>query len=177
MSMEPISFELIRKIEREELQSAKLTKLPEGFYEKVKEYLELKKSLEKEGRKIATEVRNVEKLIKTIFSKREKKIVDAALKFFDSNVIPENMTEEEREFFDKIVRLVEERRNKTLSKILLGERKVKKLIVFEEDVPQFVGVDEKIYGPFKKGDIASLPEENMKLLIEQGLARELEVKE
>lgn len=177
MNMEPISFELIRKIEREELQSAKLTKLPEDFYEKVREYIELKKSFEKEGRKVATEVRNIERLIKTIFAKREKKIVDAALKFFDSNVVPENMTKEEKEFFDKIVKLLEERREKTISKILSRERKIKKLIVFEEDVPQFVGADEKIYGPFKKGDIASLPEENMKILIEQGVARELEVKE
>jgi DNA replication factor GINS len=171
---EPISFEVIRKIEREETSSPTLTKLPENFYQKVMDYIKLKKRAEKEGRKVVTEIRNIERLVKAIFMKRERKIVDSALKFFDSNIVPENMTPEEKKFFNQIVEILKGRRDGILRKILIGREKVK-LIIFREDVPEFVGSDEKTYGPFKKGDIAKLPEEEMKVLVEQGLAEEFEI--
>ena len=50
------------------------------------------------------------------------------------------------------------------------------LIVFKEDVPAFMGVDLKQYGPFKKGDIAKIPEQNMKVLIDRGVVEEFKVK-
>ena len=49
------------------------------------------------------------------------------------------------------------------------------MIVFNEDTPAFMGAYEKTYGPFKKGDIAKLPEENIRVLIEQGMAKEFTV--
>lgn len=172
---EPISYEIIRKIEREEMRDPKLTKLPENFYDKVMEYIESKKEAQRKGRKIVTELRNVERLIKTIFLKRERKIVNAALKFFDGNIVPENMSEEEKEFFENILEILKERRKKVLKKILEGERERVELIIFKEDVPEFVGIDEKVYGPFKKGDIAKLPEEIAKLLLEQKIVEKFEV--
>ena len=42
---ETISFEFIRKIQRAEQRNAKLTKIPENFYDAVFEYLETKKNL------------------------------------------------------------------------------------------------------------------------------------
>jgi len=172
---EPISYEMIRKIEREEMSNPKLAKLPENFYENVMEYIRVKRKAEREGRKIVTELRNVERLVRAIFLKREKKIVDAALKFFDGNIVPENMSEEEKKFFENILTLLKERREKILKKILEGKTEKVKLVIFKENVPEFVGTDEKTYGPFKKGDVAKLPEEIMKLLIEQGVAEEFEV--
>ena len=172
---EPISYEMIRKIEREEMSNPKLAKLPENFYENVMEYIRVKRKAEREGRKIVTELRNVERLVRAIFLKREKKIVDAALKFFDGNIVPENMSEEEKKFFENILTLLKERREKILKKILEGKTEKVKLVIFKENVPEFVGTDEKTYGPFKKGDVAKLPEKIMKLLIEQGVAEEFEV--
>jgi DNA replication initiation complex subunit (GINS family) len=49
------------------------------------------------------------------------------------------------------------------------------MVVFKEAVPEFLGADLKTYGPFEKGDIAKLPEENAKILIEKGLAEEFKV--
>ena len=40
---EMITFELIRRIQREEQKSAKPTKLPDNFFESVKNYLDYKK--------------------------------------------------------------------------------------------------------------------------------------
>ena len=49
------------------------------------------------------------------------------------------------------------------------------LIVFKEDVPSFMGADMRQYGPFKKGDIAKVPDENMKVLLERGIVEEFKV--
>ena len=49
------------------------------------------------------------------------------------------------------------------------------MLVFKEDVPEFLGVDLRKYGPFKKGDIAKIPEENAKILIESGKAEVMEI--
>jgi len=38
-----------------------------------------------------------------------------------------------------------------------------------------MGVDLKSYGPFKVEDVASLPAENAKVLVKQGLAVQVEV--
>ncbi|MEM2638612.1 MAG: hypothetical protein QW113_01175, partial [Candidatus Bathyarchaeia archaeon] len=44
-----------------------------------------------------------------------------------------------------------------------------------KEIPQIVGVDMKIYGPFKPEDIATLPEENARALIKQGAAIEINI--
>jgi DNA replication initiation complex subunit (GINS family) len=42
-------------------------------------------------------------------------------------------------------------------------------------VPAIIGSDMKTYGPFEAEDIASLPAENAKILVKQGLAEKVEV--
>lgn len=49
------------------------------------------------------------------------------------------------------------------------------LIVFKEDVPSFMGADMRQYGPFKKGDIAKVPDENTRILLERGIVEEFKV--
>ena len=49
------------------------------------------------------------------------------------------------------------------------------VVRFLKDVPSIVGVDLKTYGPFKSEDVASLPIENARVLIRQGLAVEVEL--
>ena len=46
---------------------------------------------------------------------------------------------------------------------------------FSKNVPSVIGVDMKTYGPFAVEDIASLPIENAKILVKQGLAVLVEV--
>jgi DNA replication factor GINS len=46
---------------------------------------------------------------------------------------------------------------------------------FSKDVPAIVGADMKAYGPFKTEDVASLPVENAKILVKQGLAEKIVV--
>lgn len=50
------------------------------------------------------------------------------------------------------------------------------VVRFLDNVPEIVGVDLKIYGPYKKEDVGSLPNQNARALIKQGLAKEIDVK-
>ena len=164
---ETITFELIRRIQREEQSSPKLTKLPKQFYENVRAYLEQKRKIT--NRKVALEVKNVERLVEDIFNRRERKIFNLALITVRTAIPPENLTDEEKAFFNKLIAILKDRRESLLKQLLsesdTGTEQQATLIVFKEDVPEFVGADMRSYGPFKKGDIARLPEENMLSLI------------
>jgi len=171
---ETITFELIRKIQREEARIPKLTKLPEGFYENVKTYLEHKRSVT--NRKVALETKNIERLVEDVFNRRERKILNLAIIAARTNIPPENLTAEEREFFDQVVFVVKDRRGKLLDPLLMKEPAEQTgLVIFKEDVPAFVGADMKNYGPFNKGDIAKLPEENKRVLLNQSVAEEFKI--
>jgi DNA replication factor GINS len=47
---------------------------------------------------------------------------------------------------------------------------------FLHDIPEIVGTDLRIYGPYKKEDVGSLPNLNAMALIKQGAAKEIEVR-
>ncbi len=49
------------------------------------------------------------------------------------------------------------------------------MIRFLEDVESFVGLDNNVYGPFKKTDVTFLPQENAKALIAKLVARLVEI--
>jgi DNA replication factor GINS len=50
------------------------------------------------------------------------------------------------------------------------------VIRFLQDIPEIVGIDLMIYGPFKKEDVASVPSTNATALIGQGAAKIIEFK-
>jgi DNA replication initiation complex subunit (GINS family) len=56
---------------------------------------------------------------------------------------------------------------------VVGKRK--SVLRFVQSVPGIIGADMKPYGPFKPEDVASVPVENAKILVKQGLAVEVEV--
>ncbi|MEM5766542.1 MAG: hypothetical protein QW423_02840 [Candidatus Aenigmatarchaeota archaeon] len=178
---ETITFELIRKIQREEERSPKLSKLPDNFYQNVRNYLQQKRNiLEKmEDRKSSIEIKNIERLVEDIFNRRERKIITQAINSARVDLAVENLTDEEKEFLENVKDLIKKRREKILKELL--EKKEEKetviMVVFKEAVPEFVGADMKTYGPFEKGDMAKLPEENARLLVEKGLVEEFKVSE
>lgn len=168
--METITFELIRKIQREERDSPQLTKLPENFFEKVSAYLEQKRKMEKEDRKVSLEVKNIERLVENIFDIRERKILNQAIITVRTRIPPQNMNEEEEKFFEEIVKILKERREKFFESL---KKERKKKIRFKEDIVEFVGIDGKTYGPFKKGEEAEIPVENFEVLVKRGLVEEV----
>jgi len=167
-----LTDETIRRIFEDERNSAGLTKLPEDFFEQVREYLEKKRKMSRdETDQWAMEA--VKRRLKTIFERRERKILNAAHGFIDSGVVPENMAAEERNFFEKIVECINGFQKGREEKL---ERQAEKLVMVTllDDVAKFVGINMKNYGPFKKGDITTLPEPNADLLIKKSLAEKIE---
>ncbi len=164
-----ITFRYIREIHLEEKNSQKLAKIPENFYELVKDYLEKK---EQEGN--LSEIKNVKIMVEEIFNRRERKIINFAIISARTGFVPENMTEEEKMFFEKLVEVIKSRRSSILEKLTQDKKSDDNLVIFKEDVPSFIGADGEEYGPFSKGDIAKLPKENAELLVKQGYAEWLE---
>ncbi len=167
-----LTYETLRKIVQEERASNSLTRLPEDFFEAVKVYLE-KKAKISESKDDVWELESARRTLQDLLEIRDRKIVTAALYFERSGVVPDNITPEEKEFFDAFVKNIKE--FKTMRKnILEGKPEKKELVAVLDDVPRFVGVNMKEYGPFRKGDVVTLPEENAKLLLEKKQARKIE---
>lgn len=173
MSEETITFELIRKIQLDEQKSPTLTRLPTNFFHATSNYLEQKKKIIIDDRKETLELRSIERLVEDIFNRRERKILNVAIINARSGLPPENLSEEEKPFYNSVVSIIRNRRNEQLKNLLSGKSEVSTFVTFKEDTPQFVGIDEQSYGPFKKGDTAKLPEENMKTLLERGIVEQL----
>lgn len=169
MPEETITFELIRKIQIEEQKSSTLIKLPANFSQAISNYLEQKRQIASEDRKTALEIKNIETLVEDIFNRRERKILNSAISSARTGLPPDNMTEEEKQFYNSILNVIKNRRNELLKNLLSGKSEEQPTVVFKEDTPQFVGIDERTYGPYKKGDTVKLPEENMRILLERGL--------
>jgi len=93
------------------------------------------------------------------------------------------LTKEEEKFHGKILPLAETYQA-FLKDILRGrlsriekEKKPKRILLrFVQEIPAIVGSDMKTYGPFEPEDIATLPPENARILIKQGVAMEVEIK-
>jgi DNA replication initiation complex subunit (GINS family) len=169
-----LTFETLSKIVREEKASPSLTRLPEDFFEDVASYL-YKKTQLNEGND-NWELENAKMVLSDIIKIREKKILLSAFSFVDSGVEPSNLTPDEKTLFDQAASLIMQFRTGR-KKVLEPGHEKKSIIAFLEDVPQFVGTDMRNYGPFAKGDIANLPEDVTRLLVERGAARPLEAKE
>jgi len=175
MAEETITYELIRKIQREEEKQPKLTKLPENFYSNISNYLIQKNRIAsaKGDRKETFEVKNVERLIEDIFSRRERKILNHAIISARTGMQTENLTEEEEKLHSQILQALKERRTNLLKRILEQSETKEGMVVFKQETPAFVGADMLNYGPFKEGDVAKIPEENKKILLEKEVVEEV----
>ena len=175
MAEETITYELIRRIQREEEKQPKLTKLPEDFYSKVSNYLIQKKrtASTKADRKETFEVKNIERSIEDIFSRRERKILNHAIIAARTGINTENLAEEEEKFHSQILQSLKERRMNILRKILEQSETKEGMVIFRQETPAFVGADMLNYGPFKEGDVARVPEDNKKILLEKGIVEEV----
>jgi DNA replication factor GINS len=167
-----LTDETIRKIADDEKSSTGLSKLPDGFFEEVRTYMENKARMSREESE-QWALDSVKRRLRTIFERRERKILNAAHGFIDSGVVPESMTEEEKKFFGKVVECLNVFQKEREGKLEKKEDLV--LVTVLDAVQKFVGINMKNYGPFGKGDITTLPEQNADLLIKKGLAEKIEM--
>jgi DNA replication factor GINS len=169
-----LTFETLSRIAREEKASQNLTRLPDGFFEEVASYI-TKKTQVTEGKEDNWELENARMVLGDIAKARERKILNAALGFVDSGMEPASLAPEEKKLFDQAASLIMQFRTDRKKFLEPGTTR-NSMIAFLEEVPQFVGTDMKNYGPFGKGDIANLPEDVTRLLIEKGAAKPIDDK-
>ncbi len=190
--MDLITYETIRGVHRAE-KDEQLQQLPIGFFEAVKNWLIHRRASKDAFSLLETE--NAKKLLEDIISRREKKIVLSAMRTIRGELPPKHLTDSEQKFFDEIVNSLkiyrEKIREETMTYDEIVEKKLedtkklmdeiapeikidnKKMLKILNDMPAFVGDDEKKYGPFSKGDVVSLPENIMSLLVSRNIAENI----
>lgn len=177
---EAITYEYIRKIQREEQFEAKLCKVPDDFYENAKKYLEQKRKLsqKKEDRSGEIEIQNTKRILEDIFNRRETKILNQAVFATRTGIPVQNLTKLEEKFFRQLVELLKFQREKTLNifnkKTKEKEEEKLQKIKFTQDIPEFMGSDLKKYGPFKSGEEVEIPIENAELMVKSEIAKMVE---
>lgn len=174
------------EIWRRELESVELTTLSPDFYSRIADYLrsikEESRMLDKrtvKARLLKSEMRNVKRMVRELIRTRYGKLVT---KVTEGEKIPSDiLTVEEERIYTGLSPFAEVYRGFAKS-ILRGqvpknvEQKNKRVLLrFLKDVPAIIGADMGTYGPFRVEDVASLPIENAKILVEQGLAEKIEV--
>jgi DNA replication initiation complex subunit (GINS family) len=198
--MELITYETIRSAHRAE-KDEELQKLPEGFFESVRNWFKHKESMKDTTSLL--EVENAKKLLEDIINRRQKKVVLAALRTVRGDLPPSNLNDEERKFFDKIVNILKGFRNNMKEKfrsfddiveekiedakksveVLKPQEKVepqklikpdgKLMVKILSNLPRFVGSNLESYGPLKAGDVITLPEKIGNILITRKVAENI----
>ncbi|MCW4020728.1 MAG: hypothetical protein NWF14_05830 [Candidatus Bathyarchaeota archaeon] len=173
---------------RKEKENAEIQPLPKGFYAELAEYTkkvrEEKRMLDEKtvkGRLLQREEENLRGMIEGLVQIRYEKIMRMVMK--GETVSTATLAEEEENLYREASSQAESFQAFT-KRILQGrvpkqKRKKKKprgLVVVRilQEIPEIVGADMKTYGPFKPEDTATLPKENAKTLIKQGVAAEVE---
>lgn len=173
-----------------EIEESELTSLPSDFYPRVADYLkriiEATSKVEKKSLKaslLEIELQNTKHLVRSLVRIRYRKLKKAIR---GNRKIPsESLTPEEQKTCENLLNFAEAYSG--FVKNLLGGQSTKlekeppekphRIVVvrFVKPIPAVIGSDMKTYGPFSQEDVASLPVENARILVKQGLAAMVEV--
>ena len=181
---------------RREIEEASLGDLPPDFYNKIADYLkrlnEENKILDKKSIKVNLldhESQNVNRMLNEMLKVRYKKLVRTITQ---SQKMPSDLLTVEEADMCKSFVAFSEAYQKFARNLMQGQTfkvtstnldtKVEPQISrkrvalrFIKNIPTIVGADMKTYGPYIAEDVASLPVENAKMLVKQGLAVSVEV--
>lgn len=163
----------IRHIYVEEKNSADLTQLQPDFYEKANLLVRTIKEKAKKTRSVEAlrEFQNLQRLVREILENRERKIITYASVVGTRGLSKLSLTLEENELFHSIVASIQKFRHITNYRSLCNiDEKTK--IKITDNIPEYIGKDNNKYGPYKKGDIVELPQDEALYLIDNGLAVE-----
>jgi DNA replication factor GINS len=181
-----------------EFENPALQALPADFYQRVSAYLQQIKAETQtpdnnavKGSLMERERRNVTRMVKELLRARYKKLLKTVKG--GQKLLPDILTNEETEFLTGLLPFAEA--YSTFVKSLLQgqtpktptksapeakpptpEPQHKRVTVrFVKAIPAIIGSDMKTYGPFQPEDVASVPEQNARILVKQGLAQNVEV--
>ncbi len=182
-----ITYNDIYEASRKERYSEQLEKLPKNFIIDVAGYIREKKEIaSKEDDsfsdiilKTKKQLENATTLFKELITRRRKKILNLVLIAAETGISKQdfdNMFTFEKELFEDLMKCIDIS-DKKLNAILNGDKQEKQkneLIVFNEDVEEFVGLEGEKMGGFEKGQIVNISKEIAKILVEDGKAERVE---
>ena len=199
MEDDEINYRALRKIQQMEKNSPVLTDLRSDFYDNLSEYLEnLNNRLESESSSqkqmlLKDEMQNTKKIATSIYEQREKKVLLAAVtKARGGNPDLKNMVNIEKNLFEPVLELMLNSRKKILENETIEnisndtkaaepteEKKTEEkqensnpIVRVNQDVPEFIGTDEKKYN-IRKNDLISLPEDMSDTLSKRGVVEKI----
>ncbi|MGD1836045.1 MAG: hypothetical protein ACPKQO_10030 [Nitrososphaeraceae archaeon] len=192
--MELITLNEVYNTLLKEFQINNLQEIPYDFYQKIANLLNylkmdsdniLEKKMEIKLVELITEITNLlmyNRLEKILFLRNDN--LNRSLE--DKGTFYSRITDEEKyilntykEFIDKkedISSMIVNGRSKYLEKISKIMRQKRVMVKFVKSIEAFIGVDMTKYGPFSSDDVANLPYENARSLIEEGIVSEIKYK-
>lgn len=171
---------------RKEKYNEQLQFLDKNFIKEIAEYFNEKKKISEKKDDMFSEtllktkrqLENAISIFKELILRRKKKLLNLAFIARETGISKrdfDNMLDFEKEMFDKIIKSMEEC-DKNMNDLLNGkeEKKENILILFKENVSEFIGLNGESFGPFDKGEMANIPKETAKILIDGGKAEMVE---
>jgi DNA replication initiation complex subunit (GINS family) len=186
-----ITYNEIYEASRKERYSEQLQSLPKNFIASVAEYLREKKEMSsKEDDTFSDMITKTKKQLEnavTLFNElkriRRRKILDLVLIASETGISKrdfDNMLDFEKELFEDFMKCIDVSDKKFNQLLVNGNGGSKsdpvenEMVVFKQDSDEFLGPDGEMMGPFKKGQIANLPLQITKILIDDGRAQKVE---
>jgi DNA replication factor GINS len=176
-----LTTEKLAELYSKELTVANLTDLPDDFFEEVGKYLTaLSRELEESDglkRELAEErLKETVFLLDMLHQVRTVK----AMVLLSGGQVPSTLLAKERNGFLEIKKILENLRrcyregifDESAPRAPAAPSRI--LVVLNSDLnDKILGTDGKVYGPFKKGNIANLPAANAELLLRHGIAKKI----
>lgn len=173
-----ITYNDLYEAARKERYSEQLQAIPKNFISEVAKYMRDKKEIAaKESDdfsdmiiKTKKQLENAVTLFKELIIRRRKKILNLVLIATETGISKqdfENMLAIEKELFEELMSCMDSSEKKLNELLNGGKGEVSKsndLVVFLEDVEEFLGVEGDKMGPYEKGDLANIPKEIAKIL-------------
>ncbi len=182
-----ITYNDIYEAARKERYSEQLQFLPKNFVEEFAGYLKEKKQIASKDSddfsdviiKTKKQIENATTLFKELLLRRRKKILNLVLIAAETGISKqdfENMMLFERELFEEMMKCIESSDKKLGASLNGAKEKEQKneLIVFKENVGEFLDLEGEKLGGFAKGEIVNIPKEIAKILIDDGKAEVIE---
>ena len=183
-----MDYKEIYNIWYKEVNNKDLVELEPDFYDKLAEnFKKFNKELEKydpnslHKKLLEAELNNIKLMVKEIYLSRFNKILDTIKSGSEINInaltnneldLYNNVFKKLKNYLKKIDLILEGRTSKFEKKKIISEYIIVK---FNDKIPEFVGNDNIIYGPFEKGDIATLPIKIAKPLLERETIQIIEI--
>ena len=182
-----ITYNDIYEATRKERYSDKLQLLSKNFVEEVAEYLKDKKEMTAKQDDIFSDIiiktkkqlENAVTLFNELMLRRRKKILALVLIAAETGISKqdfENMLGFERALFEEMMKCMDIA-DKQMQEILNRKKQQEdqnSFIIFKTGVEEFMDLEGGKLGPFEKGQMANIPKDIAKILIDDGKAEMLE---